>query len=851
MKRTGKLITLVLVVAMALSLMSVAALAADSSDYEDVVAGKWYVQYVDWALDEGLMTGISDKEWAPNTATTRGMVITTLYALAGKPEVEGDSPFADVEEGKYYTDAVKWAVEAGVASGKSGDKFDPTGVLTREEAATFFCAFAKNVWKLDVSDTSGMNKFPDKDDVSNYAKDAMGWAVKANVISGSKENGVVKLMPKRDITRAELATMLKALKALEPQPEPDPSETVAPATVDFSDITVTVKSEDDKENVKGKTVHIRGVDKNGNPVTVGGVTDKHGVVTFKHVPVSGEKPYEIWEDGVDTTLFIDVGTFKNPKTVKVTEATTEIELVHQFKKKLVRVAVKTEDVWSTLEGIEVKLSGKADNGDEISTVSSTDKQGRADFNVPAGKYTAEFNNLPDAYIGDSAKIEIDQKYPFTFDEDEDVMEATPSAWYTLNIKLKTCDFEVALIDEDEKPVKINNVKLTLSGKLASGTRAPRNSVVTDQNGVAKFNGIPYSDADGFTMTVVNKTLRAGDNEYEVVEIRTNPVVVNAPTHDKVYVVLKKVTKGIVNVNVVNDEGTPLTDVEVRLRDEAGNIVKRDLSDDDGVVSFKNIDAGKYFIDYDKAISGYTIDADNLVDQKLVDKKTGNELPVEVENKKTVEKTLVYNHDVGNLKVTVLDDETGEPVKNVVVQASVWGHAYAGEDADAIYNSQQTDLKGIAQFNNDDIFTGVYFLSIKDAPEQYSKEDFVCEPVLVAVEKDTTAEATIKLKKAVGSVKIQVVKDDEEARTITGLQLMISGKAADGSSVSEKAITDKDGYAAFNGVKVGSYKLSVIPADGDKEKGQEYKLVDDTTVVIKEGSNKAVVVKAKLIGSEDA
>ena len=73
MKRTGKLITLVLVVAMALSLMSVAALA-DSSSYDDVVAGKWYVQYVDWALEKGLMTGVSETEWAPNTATTRGPV---------------------------------------------------------------------------------------------------------------------------------------------------------------------------------------------------------------------------------------------------------------------------------------------------------------------------------------------------------------------------------------------------------------------------------------------------------------------------------------------------------------------------------------------------------------------------------------------------------------------------------------------------------------------------------------------------------------------------------------------------------------------------------------------------------
>ena len=832
MKRTGKLITLVLVVVMALSLMSVAALA-DSSSYDDVVAGKWYVQYVDWALEEGLMTGISDTEWAPNTATTRGMVITTLYALAGKPEVEGDSPFADVAEGKYYTDAVKWAVKAGVASVKSADAFKPEDVLTRQEAATFFCAFAKNVWKLDVSDVSEMNKYPDKDDVANYAKDAMGWAVKAKVISGSKEDGVVKLMPKRNITRAELATMLKALKELEPV---DP--TPVPATTEFSDITITLTSEDENESVANKTFHIRGVDKNGNAVTVGGKTDKKGVLVLKHVPVTGDSAYELTEDGLDPK-FVNI----YPMAIKVSGEKTNIDVVHQYKQKLVRIFVKTEDVWSTLEGIEVKLSGKTAKGQEISVVTSTDKQGRADFNVPVGEYKAEFNNLPDQYVGDTTSGKVEEDAP-TYEAN--AKESDVATWGVLNIKLKTCAFEVALVDEDNKPVKINNVKLTLSGKLASGARAPRNSVVTDQNGIAKFNGIPYSDAAGFTMSVANKTLKAGGDEYEVVAIKENPVVVNAATHDKVFVVLKKVTKGIFNIKVVNDEGVVLPDVTVGIKDSKGN-VKEAKTDDDGIASFKNLDAGKYQVEYQESIKGYTINEKKLVSEKIVDKDdTSKKLDIAVKNKEVVEKTLVYDHDTAKLKVTVVDED-GKPVKNAVVQATVWYKT--DSDEEAVYTTQQTDKNGVAQYNDDELFTGVYFAVVKEAPAQYSLNGQVCDPAVVTLTKDSTGEITITLQKARGSIDVVVEKDDGE-RTLSGLTVELKGKAKDGSDVSVSAVTDKDGVASFSDVLVGSYKISIAAAAGDKEKGQEYKLVDDATAVINEGENEAVTVKAKLVGTED-
>ena len=348
------------------------------------------------------------------------------------------------------------------------------------------------------------------------------------------------------------------------------------------------------------------------------------------------------------------------------------------------------------------------------------------------------------------------------------------------------------------------------------------------------------------MSVANKTLKAGGDEYEVVAIKENPVVVNAATHDKVFVVLKKVTKGIFNIKVVNDEGVVLPDVTVGIKDSKGN-VKEAKTDDDGIASFKNLDAGKYQVEYQESIKGYTINEKKLVSEKIVDKDdTSKKLDIAVKNKEVVEKTLVYDHDTAKLKVTVVDED-GKPVKNAVVQATVWYKT--DSDEEAVYTTQQTDKNGVAQYNDDELFTGVYFAVVKEAPAQYSLDGQVCDPAVVTLTKDSTGEITITLQKARGSIDVVVEKDDGE-RTLSGLTVELKGKAKDGSDVSVSAVTDKDGVASFSNVLVGSYKISIAAAAGDKEKGQEYKLVDDATAVINEGENEAVTVKAKLVGTED-
>ena len=115
-------------------------------------------------------------------------------------------------EGKYYTDAVCWAYATGVGTG-NGDKFNPTGQLTRQQLAAFFYRFVE-YQGVDITVRSDISKMEGADKVSGYAKDAVEWAVGAGLISGSKitnANGetVYDLKPKDNTTRAQVAVILQ------------------------------------------------------------------------------------------------------------------------------------------------------------------------------------------------------------------------------------------------------------------------------------------------------------------------------------------------------------------------------------------------------------------------------------------------------------------------------------------------------------------------------------------------------------------------------------------------------------------------------------------------------------------
>ena len=172
--------------------------------YNDVKAGDWYANAVNYVTLTGLMNGTGDG-FSPNLAINRGMMVTVLYRMAGSPEVTAENPFTDVPADTWYTDAVIWASENDITAGTSETTFSPTNSLTREQLATFFYRFADFENPDPIEITGDLTGFTDADQVASYATDAMKWAIGEGLITGTTET---TLSPKATATRAQVATIL-------------------------------------------------------------------------------------------------------------------------------------------------------------------------------------------------------------------------------------------------------------------------------------------------------------------------------------------------------------------------------------------------------------------------------------------------------------------------------------------------------------------------------------------------------------------------------------------------------------------------------------------------------------------
>lgn len=171
--------------------------------YNDVVAGDWFAEAVNYVTLTDLMKGTGEG-FSPNSNLTRAQMATVLYRMAGEPEGTIENPFSDVADGQWYTDAVVWAAETGITLGTSADTFNPNDDVTREEMATFLYRFAEYESLDPIEVTGDLSAFPDADEVAGFATEAMTWAVGQKIIAGVDGN----LAPDGTATRAQVATVL-------------------------------------------------------------------------------------------------------------------------------------------------------------------------------------------------------------------------------------------------------------------------------------------------------------------------------------------------------------------------------------------------------------------------------------------------------------------------------------------------------------------------------------------------------------------------------------------------------------------------------------------------------------------
>lgn len=169
--------------------------------FVDVNSGAWYYDAVSFVYNKGIMNGVTSTTFEPNSTITRGMVVTMLWRMAGEPYVSGGS-FSDVASGRYYSTAVAWAAKNGIVDGYSSTVFGVNDPVTREQFATILYRYAKYMGYSTTG--SSLTGYYDANSVSSWARDAMGWAVKNGIITGS---GNSRLNPTGTASRAEVAQM--------------------------------------------------------------------------------------------------------------------------------------------------------------------------------------------------------------------------------------------------------------------------------------------------------------------------------------------------------------------------------------------------------------------------------------------------------------------------------------------------------------------------------------------------------------------------------------------------------------------------------------------------------------------
>ena len=124
--------------------------------------------------------------------------------MVGSPEPKAEANFRDVAADSYYAKAVAWANENGIVLGMGDGTFDPDSAVTREQMVTIFFRYAK----AEAPEADVLSGYPDAEAISTYARDAMAWAVSTGLVTGSKEADGTYLVPQGLAAREQAAAIL-------------------------------------------------------------------------------------------------------------------------------------------------------------------------------------------------------------------------------------------------------------------------------------------------------------------------------------------------------------------------------------------------------------------------------------------------------------------------------------------------------------------------------------------------------------------------------------------------------------------------------------------------------------------
>ena len=199
MRKLKKLAALLLTAALALSLSVTAFAAVDDTGFSDVNANAWYAEAVMYCREHGLMAGVSDTTFAPESSLTRAMLAAVLYRAAGSPAVTGTDSFTDTREGSWYSDSVLWASQQGLVAGYGNGLFGTDDPVTREQMTAIFWRYAGS------PSVNGTAHVADEAAIASYAVPAVAWAGTTGIVANLSGN---TFAPKENATRAQVAAAL-------------------------------------------------------------------------------------------------------------------------------------------------------------------------------------------------------------------------------------------------------------------------------------------------------------------------------------------------------------------------------------------------------------------------------------------------------------------------------------------------------------------------------------------------------------------------------------------------------------------------------------------------------------------
>lgn len=176
--------------------------------FVDVPQNAYYYNSVKYVFENGLMSGISETEFAPDMNITRGMFVTALYRMESEPKITAECTFTDVPTDTYYADAAAWANSNKIVQGYSDIEFAPNENITREQIAAIIYRYA-TFKGYDVS-INGEMSYLDSNDISSCAKNAVIWNVDNGIMYGNGDN---TFSPKTNTTRAQAAAVFERIAA--------------------------------------------------------------------------------------------------------------------------------------------------------------------------------------------------------------------------------------------------------------------------------------------------------------------------------------------------------------------------------------------------------------------------------------------------------------------------------------------------------------------------------------------------------------------------------------------------------------------------------------------------------------